>query len=409
MRRNPFAKEELKLTPAGSSFLVLALLIITCLHADAHGYQDQEFAHRDNPSLSSEILRGVDLLYNSAFDEAESLFQSLLQARQGHPGLRFYLAMVSWARLASGFWDPSNVDIFRERIDLAIESGRDSINDNPGDPTGHFFLGGALGFKGRFELMREKWFSSFLLASEAIEHLKTCLRLDPGNKDALLGLGIYEYYTSKMSGILRFLSYLLIRRGDKEAGLEKLHKAAAEAFYSASEAKSTLTHIYMFMEQRYEKALPIASDLVERYPKCARYYYLKGVCHAVLGQEEALKEVFSAIEERRLSEKEEVKALSWQRTGLYLEATKAMMEDRLDEADRILISILGLGDPRNDPAMVAWPLLKRAMIHDLRGERDAAASLYRKVMDMENGSGAQFLAKRYLTEALKRNDPFIAY
>jgi tetratricopeptide (TPR) repeat protein len=409
VKRYRFAEEQAKSPPAIFAYLVCAFLFFACLCTNAYGYEDQQDPHRADPYLSAEILRGVDLLYNSAFDEAESLFQSLLVARQGHTGLRFYLAMVSWARLASGFWGQSNVDIFRQRIDLAIESGRESVDADPDDPVAHFFLGGALGFKGRFELMRERWFSSFLLASEAVEHLKTCLRLDPGNKEALLGLGIYEYYTSKMSGILRFLSYLLIRRGDKEAGLEKLHTAAAKAVYSASEAKSTLIHIYMFMERSYERAVPIVSELVERYPETARYYYLKGVCHAAMGQEDALKDVFSAIEAKSLSAKDEVKALSWQRTGLYLRATKAMMEGRLDEAEKYLTSITVIADPKNDPAMVAWPLLKRAMIQDLRGEREEASSLYRRVMEMENGSGAQFLAKRYLKEALKKNDPFITY
>ena len=59
--------------------------------------------------------------------------------------------------------------------------------------------------------------------------------------------------------------------------------------------------------------------------------------------------------------------------------------------------------------MIAWPLLKIGMSHDLEGNRERAIEYYRRVLDMENGAGAQFLAKKLLEDPLKKNDPFIGY
>ncbi|RJR23190.1 MAG: hypothetical protein C4582_05810 [Desulfobacteraceae bacterium] len=359
--------------------------------------------------LHKEILKGIDMIYNSQFSQAEDIFRTIALSFPDMTAPRFYLAMVSWSRLASGYWYPSMVEQFRERLDHAIDMARTKIELNPSDAESYFFLGGALGFKGRFELMRERWFASFILASDAVTYLNKCLKIEPENKEVLLGLGIYEYYTARMSGILKFLSYLLIRKGDREEGLKKLHKAAKHAVYSASEAQSTLVHIYMFMEEEYEKALPLVSDLVERYPETSRYMFLKGVCHAMMEEKDLFEKTRSAIMYKALGSPSTVESLRWERIAVYLTAAYAMLGGNFDQAKVDLDRILKMADPDNDPSMIAWPLLKKAMIHDLLKEREQAIDVYRKVLDMENASGAQFLAKRYLANPILKGDPFIGY
>jgi len=63
----------------------------------------------------------------------------------------------------------------------------------------------------------------------------------------------------------------------------------------------------------------------------------------------------------------------------------------------------------NDPEMIAWPLIKIGMSYDLEKNREEAVKYYNQVLDMENGSGAQFLAKKLLHSPLKTGDPFIGY
>jgi Flp pilus assembly protein TadD len=49
------------------------------------------------------------------------------------------------------------------------------------------------------------------------------------------------------------------------------------------------------------------------------------------------------------------------------------------------------------------------MSYDLEGDREEAEKYYSRVMEMENGSGAQFLAKKLLAAPPKEKDPFIGY
>ena len=66
-------------------------------------------------------------------------------------------------------------------------------------------------------------------------------------------------------------------------------------------------------------------------------------------------------------------------------------------------------DPETDPYMIAWPLLKRGAIYDLEGQREKAVELYTRVIEMENGAGAQFVAEKFIKKPAKAKDPMLGY
>ena len=99
----------------------------------------------------------------------------------------------------------------------------------------------------------------------------------------------------------------------------------------------------------------------------------------------------------------------WGRRALYLETVYDLFQKQYHAARGKLKDILYRQDPLNDPAMIAWPLMKMGISYDLEGNREVATQYYREVLKMENGSGAQFLAKKLLRDPIKKNDPFIGY
>jgi tetratricopeptide (TPR) repeat protein len=360
--------------------------------------------------VNHNIIKGIELLYSWKFDEAENLLLKVVADKPKDPAGYFYLAMVSWSRLASGFWSPEMVRQYGERIDKAIDTAKITIQDEKADSFTYFYLGGALGFKGRFELMQQKWLSSFFLALEAIKALETCKEMDPNNKDVLLGLGIFDYYTARLSGVLKFLSYLLVHQGNKEEGLRKLHNAAEHAVYSSIEAKSLLLHIYLFLEEDYlPQALVLAEELAARFDQAPRNKYLQGAAYIRLGDENKSREMAEFFRKRASNEISKREAALWGRRAHYLEASYCLYQLQTERARTKLDTILSHPDAEMDPLMVAWPLLKKGMSYDLEANRDQAIKYYRKVLSMKNGAGAQFLAKRYLDEPAKRRDPFLVY
>jgi tetratricopeptide (TPR) repeat protein len=362
-------------------------------------------------TANQELLKGIDLLYDWHYDEAEALFRRLAKRSPDDPAPSFYLAMVTWCRLASGFWSPNEVKEYSDRIDHTVEVAKKKIAGGHANALDYLYLGGALGFKGRFELMEGNWLSSFFLALDAIDALKTCHRMDPENRDVLLGLGIFDYYTAHLSGVLKFLSYLLLHKGDKEEGLRKLTLAAKEATYSATEAKSVLLHNYLFLEQDFKKALDLAEQLTQQYPRDYRYWVLLGVCQVRLQMEEETQKTIGFLGDRSKDPAftPEEQAV-WLRRSIYLEGIRDAYAGNWLRAQARFRSLVDNPDPVHDPAMVAWPLLKIAMCFDLEQEREKAKKIYQQILDMENGAGAQFLAKKYLVgKPPGIKDPFLGY
>ena len=427
---------------------------MTLASTNTWGLESPQRKDNQRIRVNKDILMGIDLLYNEQFNDAEILFRKLIVESPDKPAGYFYLAMVTWSRLASGFWSPETVKEYKERIDRAIDVAKSRIENDSSDPYDFFYLGGAQGFKGRFELMKENWLSSFFLARNAIDAFRTCLKMDPNNKDVLLGFGTFDYYTAHLSGLLKFLTYLLVHKGSEEEGLRKLHLAAREAPYSATEAKSMLLHIYLFLEDDFLKALKLAEDLTNKYSLSLRYPVLLGLCYIRLGMDSKYHDTVNLLRKRSLQAgtlneacPRERRALSletvydlyhldmdseyhdtvnllrkkslqagtlneacpWERRALYLETAYDLYHGQYRDARTKLEIILKGKDLLNDPEMIAWPVLKIGMSYDLEGNREEAIKYYRRVLEMENGAGAQFLAKKLLEDPPKKNDPFIGY
>ena len=355
------------------------------------------------------ILDGINLIYDRRFEDAETLFKKMATEAPRDPSGYFYLAMITWSKLAAGFWTPDMVKEYKKRIDRAIEVAQARVDGKGANSYDFFYLGGALGFKGRFELMKGNMFASFLLASDAIEALKTCREMAPDDKDVLLGIGTFDYYTAKLSGVLKFLTYFLLHRGDKKEGLRKLYDAASHAVYSSTEAKSVLLYIQLFSEQDFPKALALATELSNRYTKNPRYKTLEGVCHIRMEKDYQYRETVRELMAKSQEAKSPITAAIWKNRALYLESINDLYDGRYAEARQKLEEILRHPDPEHDPGMIAWPLIKIGMSYDLAGNRDRALSYYNQVFNMENGSGAQFVADKLLEDPIKPKDPFIGY
>jgi hypothetical protein len=362
-----------------------------------------------NPSVQDNIIAGIDLLNNNQFNQATLIFEDEIKAAPEEPSGYFYLAMVSWSRLTYGYWGDKDVDEFNQRIDKTVAVARQKIKDGTADSWTYFYLGGALGFKGRVRLSEMNWVASFNLASEAIKALKTAQRMDPENKSVLLGLGMYDYYTSKLSGFLKFLTYLFLYRGNTEEGLRRLRTAADESTYSKSEAKSVLLHIYLFVEDDPSYALPLAVELANRYPLSHRNKYLQGLSYVRLNLDGEYNKIQKEMISNAAYPPGNSQSISWEHEALYLEASRLMLRGDYELARKKLDEILLTPDAEKDPAMIAWPVVKKAMTYDLEKKRKNALELYRQVVAMSNGAGAQFIAEKFIDSPVNQGDPLIGY
>jgi len=80
-------------------------------------------------------------------------------------------------------------------------------------------------------------------------------------------MGLFHYHLDHLSTVTRFLSSLLITGADREKGLKELELASQKGDLLKDLALAELASVYTYLEDKPERALPIALELRKRFPR----------------------------------------------------------------------------------------------------------------------------------------------
>ncbi len=343
--------------------------------------------------------QGIFYIYNLQFDSAEAYFGELIRRYPEHPAGYFMDAMVSWWKILTSRRTRQHDEEFLQKIERVLQVCEPILQRNPYDIVGLFFKGGALGYRGRFYAMRERWIRAANDGREAFNILLQVQRLAPSNHDVLLGTGIYNYYAVKLPEMYPILRPLLLflPPGDKELGILQLQASARHARYAATEARVVLLQILYDFEQNAAEALSVAEELHRDYPRNPYFHRYLGRCYVRLGDLQRMEETWREIL-RRCIEKwtgyDELTArealyyvgLALMQRGQYEEALQYFY--KCDEMSRVL---------DEDPSgFMVKTNLNIGKIYDLQGKRDLALMQYRKVLSWRDVQNSHAEARRYI-------------
>ncbi len=343
--------------------------------------------------------QGIFYIYNLQFDSAEAYFGELIRRYPEHPAGYFMDAMVSWWKILTSRRTRQHDEEFLQKIERVLQVCEPILQRNPYDIVGLFFKGGALGYRGRFYAMRERWIRAANDGREAFNILLQVQRLAPSNHDVLLGTGIYNYYAVKLPEMYPILRPLLLflPPGDKELGILQLQASARHARYAATEARVVLLQILYDFEQNAAEALSVAEELHRDYPRNPYFHRYLGRCYVRLGDLQRMEETWREIL-RRCIEKwtgyDELTArealyyvgLALMQRGQYEEALQYFY--KCDELSRVL---------DEDPSgFMVKTNLNIGKIYDLQGKRDLALMQYRKVLSWRDVQNSHAEARRYI-------------
>jgi hypothetical protein len=119
----------------------------------------------------------------------------------------------------------------------------------------------------------------------AREHLLRALALDPSLVDADMGLGLYNYYVDTLSTIARVLRFFMgIPGGSKQDGIRQLQVAIDHGQLTPALARYYLAINLHLFDLKYERALQIATPLVEKYPENPIFRLVRGDLYGKLGR-----------------------------------------------------------------------------------------------------------------------------
>jgi tetratricopeptide (TPR) repeat protein len=361
----------------------------------------------EDPAIDSLVQRGIFDIYDIKFEKADTEFAEVVRLKPDHPAGYFFQAMTEWWRILTNFDDESHDDQYYEMLQKVIDLCDKRLEKNGNDVTALFFKGGAVGFRGRLRANRGSWLKAANDGLIALPAVRKAYELEPNNYDVLLGMGIYNYYAEVVPDLYPIVKPLMIflPSGDKKKGLEQLELAAQKARYAKTEAAYFLLQTYFTYEKQYIRALELARDLFDKYPRNPLFHRMYGRCYVSIGYWGEAFKVFSEIEKRFNAHQEGYDAYDGREAYYYI-GRDYFLSGKLDEALESLYKCDELSrriDKDGASGFMSMANLTVGMIYDLQKKRSAAVEQYRKVLDMKEYENTRKDARRYLEKPYSRN------
>lgn len=330
--------------------------------------------HAEPSALDREVAQVIDLFYDLHFEEALTAADHLAAAYPGHPAGPFYRSIVYYQRfLAEEPRNPETLELFEKNSQESLRAAESLLSSAPAQ--GHYYLGITHGFRGRVFAARKKYIKAIPEAKHARSELKAALELDPSLEDAYLGLGMFEYFTARLPSGAKPFAYLVgAGWGNREKGLEHLHRVAEKGGPARMEARSVLAAIYA-IEKKWDKSEAYLAELSSKYPRNPLY---------------RLRRIYIT---ERLARWQDALSLSdpagdWVSRMPARLRPLALMHARYRQAECLLVLGRAKEAEANIAALEAMPLppslrdfvrLRRANLLDLAGKRSQAEDIYRRL------------------------------
>jgi tetratricopeptide (TPR) repeat protein len=244
---------------------LLAILLVFALgqEASANSFRQDGSAHELVARISGETL-------NTEYEKAILHTHDLIDLYPREPFPRFILTSIYMYMLRS-YWDypaDRNYAIYKKKFkDAAAESIKVCDEYPVQDAMVHYVRGMVLGAEGMVHLQDSEWLDSYSLGKTAVASLEKSLELDPQNYDAYLGLGMFEYYCSKLTGMVKILAWIVGFSGNSEKGLEYVTKAVNYGTYAEGPAKVFLAFALIEFENKLDQGVEISRSLRKQYPR----------------------------------------------------------------------------------------------------------------------------------------------
>ena len=353
------------------------------------------------------IEKGIRFIYHLKFDSAEMQFKKVIRSEPKNPEGYFFYVLVEWWKINLDKSVETHDDEFYDRVEKVIDVADDIIDENEHDVNALFYKGGALGYRGLVRSLRDSWLKAAEDGKEALNLLKKASELNPNNKDALLGIGIYNYFAEYVPERYPIVKPLLIifPEGDKIKGLFQIKEAAANSKFGQYEARFILAYLFLKYEKNFYESEAYSRDLFNEFPENPVFEKYLYNSYVGLGKwYEAIKG-WDTVLQKNLNNQPGYNNLSLQREANYYIALSLSKLNKILDAEKYLLrseEITKIID-EDDTAFGVFTYLLLGMLNDVKGNRDLAKMHYDKVLSMKNFKNSRAEAERLKKSGYKIN------
>ncbi len=358
--------------------------------------------------ISRRIQRGIDDIYLMDFDDCEKTFRALLQEYPGIPYGYFGLATASWARFEyqQEGSDIKTHDEFEKLIAEAIPQGHRWIKDHPTDAEGYLCLGGMYGMRSRLALTMHRWVRAYWDGTKALSLIKKAEKLDPKLYDVNMGLGMWDYYTDTLPGVIKVLGKLVAIRGDTFRGMARLKIAAEKGEHTATAAKLILVEAYADRNAKVynpKEGLRLIREIRQKFPKNSLFHFVEMIYlyENRLAQEalQSAQAYLKAIRERKpfYDARYEPRGYVGLGTAYFLTRDWPKAAEAFARGAEAL-------QPKVPNRWALFSLIRLAQVKDVMGDRAGALSIYKQALKAKDLWEFADFVKPFLKKAAIESD-----
>ena len=263
-----------------SRFLSVLLIFLLVAPLQAQNLRDPRFMELSKAGFAD--------MYNLDYEKARQAFALLEKEYPDHPAPPLYTASIYWLEemlrrqdaalnrflVPAYFWQetkhvmpPRDREAFFQGLNKSEALANAILEKNRSDKDSRYFLATAYGLRASFAVtvdhsLRE----AFSTGKKAYSLTKKLIEEDPNYHDARLTVGVYEYIAGNIPWVIKWITFFVGVRGNKEQGFAHLKTASEKGQYIKNEAELVLM-VFCVRERRYGEALEIARSLHSRFPR----------------------------------------------------------------------------------------------------------------------------------------------
>lgn len=249
-----------------NTFATLAALIAACAVLLSEGSLAQSGRTRSGLTEAPRLAAVYDSILRAHFDEARQALSRACPPAPG-PACDALREVALWWEIQQ---DLSNrtLDARMEAVTAAgVASAARWTEREPQSGEAWFYLAGAYAPLSQWRVLRGERLAAARDGKRVKEALERALSLDPSLQDAWFGIGLYHYYADVAPTALKILRFLLLLPGgDRVEGLREMERARERGELLRGEADFQLHWLYLWYEDRPDRALELLRGLDARYP-----------------------------------------------------------------------------------------------------------------------------------------------
>jgi tetratricopeptide (TPR) repeat protein len=302
------------------------------------------------------------------------------------------------------------IEQFRNWTREAKKLAEARLKQNPKDTEALYYLGATAGLKASFEeAVERRHFAAMRDGSDAVDHHREVIKLDPTFHDAEITVGLYDYVVGTLPLAAKILVGVTGMRGSRKRGLATVERVTKEGHWARDDARTLLIVLYT-RERRFDDALALARELSAKYPR--NYLFRLEAADALVAQAalerkanhasavaSAEREAFATFEE--LLHDRNVRDTATRALDLiHFKYGEALLTaGQTERAAKEFITTTSV--PGGEQGLVTMAHLYAARSYDIAGKRNEALAEYRVVLSRANVYDAHDLAQKGLKQPFK--------